>query len=177
MEFNINQQRRVPITRNSLFYDREQFNFDLELGREYIEGDVGQRVVLYRIDYIKTNNDSLYGETNKENVVYMPPVEVPCIYEIEAAELRSYDKQKNMGNFQKAGKLKASFFCSTLAEMDIDIKIGDMIGVQVTEKSMEFWQVENDGKNNYDNGKTLFGTVPVVRDIVASPIEKSVFNG
>ena len=62
--FNNNQQRRVPITRNSLFYDREQYAFDMEMGREYVEGDLGQRIVLYSVDLTKTNQDQLYGKTN-----------------------------------------------------------------------------------------------------------------
>ena len=49
IEFNTNQQRRVPITRNGLFYDREQYAFDMEMGREYVEGDLGQRIVLYSV--------------------------------------------------------------------------------------------------------------------------------
>ena len=57
--YNINQQRRVPIRRNGLFYDREQFDFDLEMGREYVEGDLGQTVVLYSVDLSKTNQDQV----------------------------------------------------------------------------------------------------------------------
>lgn len=177
MNFKTNQQRRVPITRNGLFYDREQFQFDMDLGKEYIEGDVGQRIVLYSVDIPRTNSNDLYGEANNEQITYAPPIEIPCIYEIEAAELRSYDKQKNMANFQKGGKLKFSVYTSTLLDYGRDIKAGDMIGVQASETEMLYYTVDNDGRNNYDNGKTLFGTVPVVRDFIASPVEKSIFNG
>ena len=66
IQFNTKQQRRVPITRNGLFYDREQFNFDMELGREYVEGDMGQRVILYSVNLPKSNQDKLYGEIEKD---------------------------------------------------------------------------------------------------------------
>ena len=177
VEFNTNIQRRVPVNRNSLFYDREQFNFDLEMGREYVEGDMGQTVVLYSVDLTRTNQDELYGETRTNGIIYHPPVEIPCMYEIEAAELKAYEKQKNLGTYQKQGKLKMYVYVNTLVECGVDIKVGDMLGVQVTERNMVYFQVENDGKNNYDNEKLLFGTVPVVRNIIASPVEKSVFNG
>jgi hypothetical protein len=177
VEFKTNQQRRVPIKRNGLFYGREEFNFDMEMGKEYVEGDLGQTIVLYRVDLSKTNQDELYGETRADSIVYMPPVELPCMYEIEEPELKAYDKTKNLGTYQKMGKLKFSVYISTLIDNDVDIKIGDYVGVQVNEREMTYFMVENDGRNNYNNANMLFGTVAVVRNCVASPVEKSVFNG
>ena len=176
-EFSVNQQRRVPVKRNGLFYDREQFGFDMEMGREYVEGDLSMTVVLYSVNLSKTNQDELYGETRTDGVVYYPPVEVPCVYTIEDADLRAYEKSKNLGVYQKQGKLKMSVYVQTLEELAVDIKNGDYIGVQVTEKNMEFFQVDNDGKNNYGNEQLLFGTVPVVRNLTASSVDKSIFNG
>lgn len=173
--FKINQQRRVPITRNSLFYDTEQLTFDLELGREYVETDMGQRIVLYRVDYAKTNKDQLYGEADKDEIIYLPPVEVPCVFEIKPAELRAYEKQKNLGVYQKAGNLEFGVYQYTLDEIGVDINIGDYVGVQATENRMVYYCVENDGRNNYDNGKTMFGTVPIYRTITCRPADE--FNG
>jgi hypothetical protein len=58
-----------------------------------------------------------------------------------------------------------------------DIKVGDYIGVQTDVAHMEYFTVENDGKNNYANVNTLWGRGPLVRNIVCAPVEKSVFNG
>ena len=177
MEFNTTQQRRVPITRNGLFYDREQFAFDMEMGREYVEGDLGQRIVLYSVDLTKTNQDQLYGESDSKKIVCYPPVEIPCVYEIEEAELKGYDKNKNLGVYQKQGKIKFGVFESTLVEFGTDIKVGDFIGVQVTERQMVYFQVENDGRNNYDNAHTQFCTTPLYRSMTASWVDPAIFNG
>lgn len=176
-EFQINQQRVVPVKRNGLFYDREQFRFDMELAREYIEGDMGQTIVLYRVDLTKTNQDDLYGETKSTNIIYMPPVEVPCVYEVEPPELRTYEKQKNMGTYQKMGKLKFGVMEQTLEDLGVDIRIGDFVGVQVSERLMVYFQVENDGRNNFDNQHLQFGTVPFYRSITASWVDGATFNG
>lgn len=177
IEFNINQQRRVPVKRNRMFYDREQFRFDMELGREYVEGDMSQTVVLYQVDLTKTNQDDLYGETRADGVIYLPPVEVPCVYNIESPELKAYDKSKNLGTYQKMGKLKVGVYEQTLIDLNVDIKIGDFIGVQVSEKVMAYFQVENDGRNNFDNTHLMFGTVPLYRSIIASWVDGATFNG
>lgn len=176
-EFKTNQQRRVPVKRNSLFYDREQYMFDIDMGREYVEGDMGQSIVLYQVDLTRTNQDDLYGESKSGSIVYYPPVEVPCVYEVEPPELRAYDKQKNLGTYQKMGKLKFGVYEQTLIDLDVDIKIGDFVGVQVSEKMMVYFQVENDGRNNFDNQHLMFGTVPFYRSITASWVDGATFNG
>lgn len=177
IEFSINQQRRVPVKRNGLFYDREQYRFDLEMAREYVEGDMGQTVVLYQVDLTKTNQDDMYGESKSDSIIYFPPVEIPCVYEIEPAELRAYDKQKNFGTYQKMGKLKFGVFEQTLVDFNVDIKVGDFVGVQVSETVMTYFQVENDGRNNFSNDKLQFGTVPLYRSITASWVDPATFNG
>ena len=62
--FNKNQVRRVPINRNSLFFDAESYAFEMEIGKNYIEQDMGQSVILYQVDASATNSDAVYGETN-----------------------------------------------------------------------------------------------------------------
>lgn len=176
-DYKINQQKRTPIKRHSLFYDHEQFSFETQMAKEYIENDMGMAVILYRVDVSKSNIDTTYGETKKDSINFLPPIEVPCVYELEDAELRAYEKSKNLGTYQKMGKLKIGVMLATLMELNIDIKVGDYIGVQVDSAHMEYFTVENDGKNNYANMNTLFGTTPVVRNITCSPVEKSVFNG
>ena len=105
MEFNKSAKRRVPINRNNLFYSEEDFAFEREIGKNYIEQDMNQTVVLYQVDLTKTNNDALYGETNANQVVYKAPVEIHCVYTIDEPELKSYDKTKNLGTYMKTGKL------------------------------------------------------------------------
>lgn len=177
MEFNKDIQRKVPINRNDLFYSDEDFNFDVEMGKNYIEEDMNQTVVLYQVDMAKTNNDALYGETNTNQVVYMPPVEVHCTYKIERPELKAYDSKKNLGTYVKTGKLTVGAYQSTLDELGVDIKKGDYLGVQVNPQHMEYFSVVNDGRNNYDNEHSMYGYLPFYRTVIAVPVDSSEFKG
>ena len=174
--FNENKTKRVPINRNSLFYDAQSFNYEIEMGKQYVEMDMGQTVVLYQVDASNTQSDAVYGETKPSDVKYKVPTEIPCVYEIEEPELKSYDKDKNLGTYMKTGKLKMSVYQETLTELNVDIKKGDYIGVQISPEHMEFFVVNNDGRNNYDNAHTLFGTVPLYRTIQCSPVDSSEFT-
>jgi len=174
--FNKNQVRRVPINRNSLFFDAESYALEMEIGKNYIEQDMGQTVILYQVDASTTNADAIYGETNPSEIRYKTPVEVPCIYRIEEPELKSYDKEKSLGTYMKTGKLTVSVYQETLDELGVDIKKGDYVGVQITPTHIEYWVVNNDGKNNYDNKHTMWGTTALWRTINCSPVDRSEFK-
>ena len=176
MDFNKNIPRRVPINRNNLFYSEDDFAFEREVGKNYIEQDMNQTVVLYQVDLDKTNPDALYGETQANQVVYKAPVEIHCVYEISEPELKSYDKTKNLGTYMKTGKLTIGVYQETLDELGVDIKKGDYIGVQVNQTHMEYFTVSNDGRNNYDNAHTLFGIEPLFRTIECYCVDKSEFS-
>jgi hypothetical protein len=165
--------RVVPINRNSLFYDKQSYDFELEMGKNYIEQDMGQTAVLYEIDLSTTQTDALYGETVSQSTKFKLPIEFPCVYQIDEGELQSYDKNKNLGTYVKPGKLTLGVYQESLDELGIDIKKGDVIGIQVTPTNMMFWQVQNEGRVNYDNAHTLWGTIPLYRTITCSPMDKN----
>ena len=175
IKFNSKNVRRVPINRNKLFYDDDMFGLEREIGKDYIEQDMGQTVILYQVDMSKTQVDSVYGETDPNSVIYKTPVEIPCVYKIEEPELISYDKSKQLGTYMKTGKLTIGVYQETLDEFGVDIKKGDYIGINITEFHCEYFVVNNDGRNNYDNAHTLFGVKPLYRTISCSPIDSSEF--
>lgn len=177
IEFNKKNIRRIPIKRNNLFYDMQSFAFEQELGKNYVEQDMGQTAVLYQVDASKTQVNATYGESNVNSVVYKVPVEIPCVYTIEKGELKSYDKEKNLGTYVKTGKLTLGVYQQTLDELQADIKKGDYIGILIDESHQEYFVVNNDGKNNYDNAHTLFGMKPLYRTIIASSVDPSEFKG
>lgn len=175
--FNTKKIKRVPINRNNLFYSDESFNFDMGIGKDYLEQDVNQTVVLYEVDLEKTNLDNTYEESRPNEIVFKTPVELHVIYKIEQGELTSYEKSKNLGVHVKTGKLTFGVYQATLDELGANIKNGDYVGVQVTPTHMEYFTVTNDGRNNYDNEHTTFGLYPAYRSITCAQVDITEFNG
>ena len=67
--------RKIPITRLNKFFGAEDFDLDIAMGREWLEGDMNFRLVLYRVDKQKTKTDDVYGETVEDGIKFLPPVE------------------------------------------------------------------------------------------------------
>ena len=177
IEFNVNKVKKNPINRNSLFYSEESFNFETEIGKNYLETDVNQTIILFSVDLSKTNINSIYNETKKDGVVYHPPVELHVLYEIQPGELMSYDKTKNLGTYIKSGKLTFGVYQATLDEFEVDIKVGDYIGVQVTPTQIEYYVVVNDGRNNFSNEMTTYGYTSSYRNVECASIDMNEFKG
>jgi hypothetical protein len=176
LQFNTKNVKRVPINRNNLFYSEESFNFEGSIGKNYIEQDMNQTAILYQVDVAATNVNDVYGETQSDTVQFKTPVEFHCVYKIEQPELKAYDKTKNIGTYMKTGKLTIGVYEETLKELGVDIKKGDYIGIQISQDSMIYFSVMNDGKNNYDNAHTLFGVRPLYRTINCAPVDTTEFQ-
>ena len=66
---------KLPITRLSKFFSDEDFNLQIQIGQEYLHGDINQKLVLYRVDRQKTDKDDVYGEVGQDEIKYFPPIE------------------------------------------------------------------------------------------------------
>lgn len=179
LTFNTNQSQttKVPINRNSLFYSEESLLYEMEIGKNYLEQDVNQTVILYQVDLQKTNLDALYNETKPNEVMFKPPVEIHCIYEIEDGDLMSYSKNTNVGTYVKGGKLTFGVYQATLDELKAEIKVGDYIGVQVTPTHREYYTVTNDGRNVFSNKQSIYGVRPLYRKVTCASVDLSEFSG
>lgn len=175
---NTQLKRKNPIKRNHMFFGRDEYSLEMEFAQEYLEHDANQTVIIYQVDLSKTKVDDIYKEADKDAIRYLPPVEVPCIYEIQEAEVQSYDKNKMKGMFAKPGKLIFSVLMENLEEMNIDPKRGDYVGIQITPEKMQFFTITNDGRVGMTaNKNTIYGVAPYYRTFEAAPVDNIEFNG
>ena len=77
-------QNKVPITRLGKFFGGEDYSLDVNMGQEWLEGDMNFTVVLYRIDRYKTKTDDVYGEALQDGIQFLPPIELKGFVQILA---------------------------------------------------------------------------------------------
>jgi hypothetical protein len=165
----------VPITRIGKFFGDDDFNLDIELGMEYLDGDLNMSVVLYRIDRKKTKKDDVYGETPKDGVVFMPPVELKGFVQISESALKQLGNSKV--EQKEPGNLKLSLYQKQLSDLNVEVLKGDYIGYYVTEDKVRYYSVVDDGIVNMDNKHTYAGYKPFYRTIIATFVTNDEFKG
>ncbi len=163
-------KRKNPINRNNFFTSQDQINFQIGIGMEYVNKILNQTIVLYEVDREKTKVNDVYNEADFNSLSFKTPVELNVIYKLDKGELKTYDSDTIKGYYVKVGQLNFTIYEKELEENGCDIKRGDYIGLQVNPDHMEFFVVTDDGRVNYDNAHTLWGTVPYYRSVVCAVV-------
>jgi hypothetical protein len=166
---------KVPITRLGKFFGGEDYSLDINMGEEWLHGDMNFTLVLYRVDRYKTKTDDVYGEVLSDGIKYLPPVEFKGLVQIVAPE------NKFMGNSKieqfEPGNIKVSVYQKHLDELEIDISYGDYLGYYETETRVRYYVVANDGRVVSDNKHSYGGVRPFYRTIIAAPVSQNEFKG
>jgi len=96
----MDNKKVTPITRVNKWFSEEDFNLEIEMGREAIEGDGNFTLILYRVDRQLTESDDLYGEASADGIRYFPPVELKVIPIMDEAENKSYNSNGGLRYLQ-----------------------------------------------------------------------------
>lgn len=155
-----NSRNTTPISRNNLFYSEEDFQFETDILEGYIEEDLNQTVVVYEVDRKRTNVNDIYKEAKKDTIRFKAPKEIPCLFEIEDAQINAFDAQSNTGTYQISGNLTLYVMPKTLEIYKCDIKRGDYVAIQIDTNRMSYFTVTDDGKVNNSN-KNVIGAYKV----------------
>lgn len=167
--------KKLPITRLNKFYDYLDFGLENDMAREYLEGDINFTVVLFRVDRIKSQTDSVYGESDSEEIRFLPPIELKVRPTLEESESKSYSE--GYGRHEDYGNLIFTIFEDQLKELGVDISYGDYIGYPDKEDNIKYFTVTNDGKINSDNAKTRLGYRSYYRKITCVTADPDEFKG
>jgi hypothetical protein len=168
-------ENKLPITRLSKFLSNDDFDLNVQMGTEYLHGDLNMKLVLYRVDSTKTSTDDVYGEVGKDQIKYFPPIEFNALVKIDAPSNKSY--KGGLVRFNEPGNITVSVYINHLKELGVDIKYGDYIGYPESEDRIRFYQVTNDGKVVSDGKHNMFGYKPFYRTITCAPAQESEFRG
>lgn len=167
---------QTPITRNNIFYSEKEFEYETDIVLEYIEGDLNQTVVVYPVDREKTQINSI-TQSAVNGIRFKNPIEIPCQYEIQDSQMKTFDKKTSNGAYALSGNLTLYVMPKILEKYDCEISRGDYIGVYVDEGRMVYFVVNDDGKVNTGN-KNYVGAYKLAwRTVMCSPASDYEFKG
>ena len=168
-------QKLVPITRLGKFFGGEDFELEVQMGTEWLEGDMNFTVVLYRIDRYKTKTDDVYGEVLEDGIQFLAPIELKGYVQVLAPT------NKFLGSSRveqlEPGNMKFSIYQKQLDDLGVDIFFGDYLGYYETESRVRYYTVSDDGKVVSDNKHTYGGYKSFYRTITATWVTDNEFRG
>ena len=168
-------EKKVPITRLGKFFSGEDFSLEVDMGREWLEGDLNFTVILYRVDRYRTKSDDVYGEALEDGIQFLPPIEIKGYSLVSQPTNQKYGQSKV--ELEEPGNLRFSVYQKHLDELDTDIAFGDYLGYYETETRVRYYSVSDDGRVVSDNKHSYGGYKPFFRTIVATPVNENEFKG
>ena len=127
--------KKVPIERINKFFSQDDFDLEVDFGREWLEGDINIKVILYQVDRTETTNDDIYGEAAKEDIMFKPPVELSVSFNMSAPTNKAYNSDGSM-RYLEYGTITLGIYQDQLDEMGVDIEYGDYIGYAENETNI-----------------------------------------
>ena len=134
--------RKNPITRLNKFFGGEDYNLDISMGREWLNGDMNFTLVLYSVDSARTIKDDVYGEVTSDGIQYQAPVEFKAYVKIAEATNEFINGSRILQN--EPGNMTFSVYSKDLDELQISIDFGDYIGYYETESRVRYYTVVDD---------------------------------
>lgn len=168
-------ENKLPITRLNKFFSQDDFDLNIQIGEEYLHGDLNMYLVLYQIDAARSDTDEVYAETGTDQLKFLPPVEFRGLVQIATAETKMY--KSGLLRFLEPGNMMISVYLNELVALGIDIRFGDYIGYPESEDKIRFYTVSNDGKVLADGKHKMFGYKPHYRTITCVPTQDNEFRG
>ena len=165
----------VPITRLGKFFGGEDYSLEIDMGMEWVNGDMNFTIVLYRIDRYKTKTDDVYGEVLEDGIQFMAPVELKGLVQVMAPTSKFIGNSKV--EQKEPGNMKFSIYQKQLNDLDVEIFLGDYIGYYESEDRVRYYVVSDDGYVKSDNKHTYGGYKPFYRTIIATYVSENEFKG
>ena len=70
---------KIPINRLEKFFGQQDFDLEVQMGKEWLEGDMSFTLVLYKVDRSRTDQDDVYGEALEDQIQFHPPSRIQGI--------------------------------------------------------------------------------------------------
>lgn len=143
-------KKRPPVAFK--FYTEKDYDFFLNLSREYSDNNAIAKIILYRINTVKTKSHSLYGESKSFQKEFLAPIELNVT--METSETTTEFMGKSSIYNEKINSLKFGVYIQELEEKNVTINRGDFFLYNDGEKDRQFeiTKVDNIKSNNSSLG-------------------------
>jgi hypothetical protein len=156
----MNPKKRIPIERLNKFFSEEDFDLEIDFGREWLESDINIKVILYRVDRTESTIDDVYGEAGKGEIRFKPPVEIPVSFKMDTPTNKSYNGNGSL-KFLEYGNVTLGVYQDTLDDLGVDITYGDLMACEFTAEAPNKIKVVEytSYHSKFDPSNTVFGLV------------------
>lgn len=160
--------------RMGLFMTDNSFDLDVMYGRNYLQTDNHQEVIIHKINILETKSHALYGQAKTKDKKFMSPVRISVMVNIDDGKQENYGG--NAGGIVRddSGNISFGVYLKELDEKQLEIDRGDIIEYNISGEKNRYYEVESANNVSDETRKTIGGFKPYWKKITGIPVKEDV---
>jgi len=160
--------------RMGLFMTDESFDLDVMYGRNFLQTDNAQEVIIHKINVIESKVHSLYGQAKAKDKKYMSPVRISVMVNVDDGKQEFYGANQGGIVRDDTGIISFGVYLKELEEKNIDIDRGDIIEYNMSGQKSRYYEVESANNVTDETKKTIGGFKPYWKRVTGVPVKEDV---
>jgi hypothetical protein len=160
--------------RMGLFMNDNSFALDVMYGRNYLETDNAQEVIIHKINLVETKSHALYGQAKTKDKKFMSPVRIKVMVTVEDGKQLNYGDNPGGIARDDTGNISFGVYLKELEEKQLEIDRGDIIEYNMSGEKSRYYEVENANNVTDETKKTIGGFKTYWKRVTGVPIKEDV---
>lgn len=165
--------------RYGLFMSENSFDLDVAYGRNFIQTDNAQSVIIHRVNIVKSKSHSLYAQTKSKDKSFFPPVRINVMVTVQSSS-QSYLGDSGGIVREDTGNIEFGVYLEELNEKQIEVNRGDYVEYNMSGDRARYYEIESSNNIEDTTDKTIGGFKPYWKKIIAVPVREDtidLYNG
>lgn len=168
------QLKDLENDRYGLFMSDNSFALDVMYGKNFLQTDNAQTIILHKINIIETKVHSLYGQAKTKDKKFIAPVQLSIMITVADGTQENYGDNPGGIARDDTGPLSFGIYLSELKEKGVEIDRGDILEYNLSGEKNRFYEVESANNVTDETSKTIGGFKPYWKRITAIPVKEDV---
>jgi hypothetical protein len=160
--------------RYGLFMTQNSFDLDVMYGRNYLQTDNVQTIILHRINIIDTKVHALYGQAKTKDKKFLTPVMLNIMPNVEDGKQEYYGPNPGGITRDDTGNIRFGVYLKELEEKQVEISRGDIAEYNMSGEKRRFYEVESANNVTDETKKTIGGFKTYWKLVTGVPVKEDV---
>ena len=160
--------------RMGLFMTDNSFDLDVMYGRNYLQTDNAQEVIIHKINIIESKSHALYGQAKTKDKKFMPPVRISVMVNVEDGKQDYYGTNPGGIVRDDTGPISFGVYLKELEEKQLEIDRGDIIEYNMSGEKSRYYEVESANNVTDETKKTIGGFKTYWKRVTGVPVKEDV---
>lgn len=168
------QLTNIEDNRMGMFMSNNSFDLDVMYGRNFLQTDNAQTVIIHKINLIESKSHSLYGQAKTKDKKFLAPVQLSVMVTIDDGKQEYYGSNQGGISRDDSGNISFGIYLKELEEKNFEIDRGDIIQYNMSGEKNRYYEVESANNVTDETKKTIGGFKPYWKKIVGIPVKEDV---